>query len=71
MDISNKNKKELLEICEKLNIKKCKSKNKLELIKLINDETKDEITNEITNTKIKKKHLTNYLKHSFRMYKNK
>ena len=46
MNTSNKNKKELLEICEKLNIKKCKSKNKLELIKLIN-EIKDEIKDEI------------------------
>jgi hypothetical protein len=26
---------------------------------------------EIINSKIKREHLTNYLKHSFRMYKNK
>ena len=29
------------------------------------------VIKEIINTKIKREHLTNYLKHSFRMYKNK
>ena len=31
----------------------------------------EKVIKEIINTKIKRDHLTNYLKHSFRMYKNK
>ena len=36
MDISNMNKKQLLDKCKELNIKKCSGKNKSELIELIN-----------------------------------
>ena len=39
MDLSNLSKNELLEKCEELGIKKCKSKNKCELIDLINVKT--------------------------------
>jgi DNA (cytosine-5)-methyltransferase 1 len=47
MDLTNLSKTELLEKCEELGIKKCKSKNKGELINLINDT----IQNDKTHTK--------------------
>ena len=45
MDLSKLSKTELLEKCEELGIKKCKSKNKSELIDLINQKQKTSQTN--------------------------
>ncbi len=44
MDINKLSKDKLLEKCTELNITKCKSKNKSQLILLINDKLNDKIT---------------------------
>ena len=51
MDLIKFTKQNLLDKCKELNIKKCKSKSKLELMKLINELTNDTTINEITNIK--------------------
>ena len=59
MDLTKLSKTELLAKCDELGISKCKSKNKVELIELIDKKSKTEITYTCENTIIPKKYSQN------------